>query len=244
MGGEKEERGRIAPRPADGPLPAQSGAVQSGAAQGAAVMSVAFAPAIMTPLQTAPPVVDLSASIGAQLVDMGVSGQWIDGLARDIAGLGANGAQGRFQINTDQLGHVLVDIRRSGDGAAVSLTVASQAAEQALSQDRDRLQIGMGSSAVRITELRIERAPAVEHVSSPDAPRSQADQPSTAQSAGHAQTAGQGMGQSAGQGRWQGRENFAAPHKIAADIAVLHHADARESLVDGVRRDAGGPRYA
>ncbi|MEJ7933335.1 hypothetical protein WG907_03580 [Sphingobium sp. AN558] len=198
------------------------------------------APPVMTPLQAAPPVIDLSASIGTQLVDMGVSGQWIDGLARDIAGLSANGAQGRFQINTEQLGSVQVDIRRDVDGAAVSLTVATEAAELALHKDRDRLQIDAGPGTVRITELRIERAPPVEKVTAAD-PSSQQSGP---QDGTGWQATGQGMGQSAGQGRWQTRENFAPAHKASADVAVLNHAELRESAAHGARRDAGGTRYA
>lgn len=240
VGGEKDDRGKIAPKPV-----ASTAAIIAPDTPLAPVIQAAPpTPTVMTPLQAAPPVVDLSASIGAQLVDMGVSGQWIDGLARDIAGLSADGAQGRFQINTEQLGHVQVDIRRGVDGAAVSLTVATQAAEMALRKDRDRLDTGLGPSAVRITELKIERATVVEPAASADASRRQGDQPATPQTGGDWQTAGQGMGQSAGQGRWQARENFAPPHKIAADMAVLQQADARESVADGVRRAAGGPRYA
>ncbi len=240
MSGEKDDRGKIAPKP----VASAAAIIAPDTPLAPVVQAAPPTPTVMTPLQAAPPVVDLSASIGAQLVDMGVSGQWIDGLARDIAGLSADGAQGRFQINTEQLGHVQVDIRRGADGAAVSLTVATQAAEMALRKDRDRLDTGAGPSAVRITELKIERAPVVEPAASADAPRRQGDQPATPQTGGDWQTAGQGMGQSAGQGRWQARENFAPPHKIAADMAVLQQADARESVADGVRRAAGGPRYA
>ncbi|WP_303761383.1 flagellar hook-length control protein FliK [Sphingobium yanoikuyae] len=194
------------------------------------------------------PTVDLSASLGQQVVDMGVSGQWIDGLARDIAGLSANGAQGRFQINADQLGPIQVDIRQDGDGAAVSLTVASEAAEMALRQDSDRLKLDAGLAAVRIHEVKIERAPHVAEAAKADAngqtgSQSNGQQGTASQQQGAwqgaGQMAGQSMGQSSSQGRWQGRENNGLGHKAGSDPAVLNHGDTGDSAGD-VRR----ARYA
>jgi hypothetical protein len=193
----------------------------------------------------AAPTVDLSASLGAQMVDMGVSGQWIDGLARDIAGLSANGAQGRFQINADQLGPIQVDIRQGDDGAAVSLTVATAAAEQALRQESDRLKLDAGLSAMRINDLKIERAP---HVAEPTRAESSNNQTASQQQSGGqgqtsgqnpSQTLGQGMGQSASQshmqGRGQQRENIALGHKAGGEAAVLNHADTGDSAGGAVR---------
>ncbi|MDR7154652.1 hypothetical protein J2W40_001467 [Sphingobium xenophagum] len=183
-------------------------------------------PAALVPLQPTAPVVDLSASLGAQVVDMGVSGQWIDSLARDIAGLSANGAQGRFQINADTLGPIQVDIRQGDKGATVALTVATDLAEQALRQDGDRLRLDAGLAAVKISEVRIERAPA-DAATRPD--------PSGQNASGqpHQQQAGQPAFQ--GQGRWQGRENIASSHKGADEAAVLNHADAGDNSRNAVR---------
>lgn len=184
---------------------------------------------------------DLSASLGAQVVDMGVSGQWIDGLARDIAGLSANGAQGRFQIDTHHLGAVQVDIRHNTDGAAVSLTVASEAAEMALRQDSDRLKLDAGLAAVRIAEVKVERAPAIAEAhraetanQSPSQQQQQSQQGS--QTSAWAQNSGQNMGQPQGQqNRWQGRENNGFGPKGSGDPAVLNHADAQPAAHDRAR---------
>ncbi|RSU58099.1 flagellar hook-length control protein FliK [Sphingobium yanoikuyae] len=211
-------------------------------------MPQAAAPQTASVTPAAMPTVDLSASLGQQVVDMGVSGQWIDGLARDIAGLSANGAQGRFQINADQLGPIQVDIRQDGDGAAVSLTVASEAAEMALRQDSDRLKLDAGLAAVRIHEVKIERAPHVAEAAKADAngqtgSQSNGQQGTASQQQGTwqgaGQMAGQSMGQSSSQGRWQGRENNGLGHKAGSDPAVLNHGDAGDSAGD-VRR----ARYA
>ena len=193
------------------------------------------------PPVAAPPV-DLSASLGAQIVDLGVSGQWIDGLAREIAGLSANGAQGRFQINADQLGAVQVDIRQGSDGAAVSLTVASEAAEMALRQDSDRLRLDAGLSAVRIAEVKIERMPHVAEAARADgANQQQSSQQQGSQQQGSQQQGSQGangwangsqnMAQSQGQaqGRWRAQENGASAPKNAGDPAVLNHDELRHA---------------
>ncbi|WP_311266778.1 flagellar hook-length control protein FliK [Sphingobium sp. WCS2017Hpa-17] len=195
----------------------------------------------LAPAAPAMPTVDLSASLGAQVVDMGVSGQWIDGLARDIAGLSANGAQGRFQINATELGSIQVDIRQGDDGAAISLTVATEAAEQALRQDSDRLKLDASLSAVRISDVKIERAPQPAETARADSTASQstAQQQSGSSSQNPGQAAGQNMGQSSAQshmqGRGQQRENIAFGHKAGNDGAVLNHMDAGDTAGGAAR---------
>ena len=209
------------------------------------------APAVTIPQVNSSPVAaaasvspspDLSASLGAQVVDMGVSGQWIDGLARDIAGLSANGAQGRFQVDTHHLGTVQVDIRHDTDGAAVSLTVANEAAEMALRQDSDRLKLDAGLAAVRIAEVKVERAPAVaeahraETASQSSSQQQQQQSQQGSQTSAWAHNGGQNMGQPHGQqNRWQGRENNGFGPKGSGDPAVLNHADAQPAAHERAR---------
>ena len=206
--------------------------------QDTAPQAVTAAPQAAAPVTTAAmPTIDLSASLGAQVVDMGVSGQWIDGLARDLAGLTANGAQGRFQINADQLGPVQVDIRQGADGAAVSLTVASEAAELALRQDSDMLKLDSGLSPMRISEVKVERAP---YVTEPARSESASNQNGSQsghlqqQAAGQWQGQGQSAGQSQMQGR-QGRENIAMLHKNGGEAVVMDSEEAGNSARDTVR---------
>ena len=217
------------------PAPTTAAATQASAAP--APMFTA-APQAAAPVTTAAmPTIDLSASLGAQVVDMGVSGQWIDGLARDLAGLTANGAQGRFQINADQLGPVQVDIRQGADGAAVSLTVASEAAELALRQDSDMLKLDSGLSPMRISEVKVERAP---YVTEPARSESASNQNGSQsghlqqQAAGQWQGQGQSAGQSQMQGR-QGRENIAMLHKNGGEAVVMDSEEAGDGVRDTVR---------
>ncbi len=199
-----------------------------------------FAPAPTATPMVAPaiqPLVDIGGTLASSVVDMGVQGQWIDGLARDIAGLSANGAQGRFQINASQLGAVQVDIRQGSDGADISLIAASDAAVTALRQDSDRLRSDAALSSVRIADIRIDRAPAPAEAPRGDTGNQQGGAPSQNGSLS------QGMNQGASQGRPQPRENFATPHKAGGEPAVLNHVDARE-IAQGGGRTAGHARYA
>lgn len=194
-------------------------------------------PAQPQPGAPAAPVPDLSASIGGQIVDMGVSGQWIDRLAHDIAGLSADGAQGRFQLQTEALGSVQVDIRHGAEGAAISLTVATEAAETALRRESAHLRVEAEHASVRIADVRIERAPVAEAARSDGGLAQQQQQH---QHPGHGgshawQGTQQGMGQPSGQGRWQQRENIVPAHKAPADPAVLNHEDAARPGADAAR---------
>lgn len=206
-------------------------------------LTVPFAPITPT-ISLVPPLpqaVDLSASLNAQLVDMEVSGQWIDGLARDIAGLSLNGAQGRFQINADQLGPIQIDIRQGDDGGVVSLTVASDLAERALRQEGERLKLDAGLSAARISEVRIERAPQVVESGRTESSGNASSQQQSGSGQGQTpgQAMGQGMGQSSTQSHMQNRqqshENVALGHKTGGDAAVLNHAEAGDSAGGAAR---------
>lgn len=132
-----------------------------------------------------------------------------------------------------------VDIRQGADGAAVSLTVASEAAEMALRQDSDRLRLDASLSAVRISEVRIERAPHVAEAARTDSASQQNSQQQSSQTANgwanNGQNMAQSQGQAQGQGRWQPRENNAFAPKNSGDPAVLNHDETRRAGNDAVR---------
>ena len=221
---------------------AASPTASSTPAHAATAPLLAPAPHAVTPIAPiATPAIDLSASLGAQMVDMGVSGQWIDGLARDIAGLSANGAQGRFQINADQLGPVQVDIRQGADGAAVSLTVASEAAELALRQDSDQLKRDPAFAGARIHDVRVERTAHITEPARADSASNQNGSSSDQQqqsSANQWQAQGQGANQGAAQSQMQGRqgrENIAQLHKNGDGPVVMDSEEAGNSARDTVR---------
>lgn len=214
---------------------------------------IASASAVATgPVQAMPASVDLGGTIAGQVVDMGVQGQWIDGLAKDIASLSTDGGQGRFQIRFDHLGAVQVDIRPTATGATVSLIVASDAAQQALQADGDRLIADAALSAMKITDLRVERGTISEAQRSDSSGQQQSASNSQSQAQNQVQNGSQAMGQGQGQGLSQGmgqnrsgnRDNFSGNHKTGPDSAVLQQADSREGEATGARRAASRARYA
>lgn len=244
-----------APRTAD-PVAADNAPVESLVTL-APSQAIGPAPAPATgAIQAMPASVDLGGTITGQIVDMGVQGQWIDGLAKDIASLSTDGAQGRFQIRSDHLGAVQVDIRPGATGTTVSLTVASDAAQQALQTDGDRLIADAALVAMKITDLRVERGTINEAQRSDSAGQQQSGSNSQSQAQNQAQyqaqngsqAMGQGQGQNLSQGMGQNRsgqrDNFSGNHKSGPDSAVLGQADSREGEATGARRAASRARYA
>lgn len=105
----------------------------------------------------------VGATLGQQVIDMGVSGQWIDDIAREIAGMASNPGHGSFRIASPTLGTVQVEIAPGADGADVRMTVDNEAAQAALSKDQARLVQDAQMAAVRIGDVRIDRiAPAAD----------------------------------------------------------------------------------
>jgi len=139
--------------------------------------------------------VALSGALGQQVVDLGVSGRWIDDIAREIASVAANPGQGSFRIASQSLGAVRVDIAPGKDGLDVLMTVDSDAARAALSTETDRLMQDARLASVRLGDVRVERA-----VASADAPRSDTSQQQNSGGQGAPAHAQASMGQGNGQG--------------------------------------------
>lgn len=120
-----------------------------------------------SPLAVSSPVVsssgaplNLGGALGQQIVDLGVSGQWIDDIARQVASMAANPGHGRFQIASPELGAVSVDITPGAFGSNVVMTVDNEAAQSALVKDRKRLVLDAQLASVRLGEVRIDRVAA------------------------------------------------------------------------------------
>ncbi len=138
--------------------------------------------------------VALSGALGQQVVDMGVSGQWIDDIARQIATVAANPGHGSFRIASEALGAVRVDLTPGKNGSDVLMTVDSDAARAALTDQTDRLMQDARLASVRLGEVRVERA-----VTSADAPRSDTSQQQNGGGQGTPAHAQASMGQGGGQ---------------------------------------------
>lgn len=223
-------------------------------AQTASPASVSLSPLVSQPSATG---TSVGGALNSQVVDMGVSGQWIEDIARQIASIGANPGHGSFRIESAGLGGVRVDIApgAGGSGSDVLMRVDNDAAFAALSEDRDRLMQDARMGSVRIGELRIDRlAPAQDAQRSDMGGSSQQNNGSAQQQAASqssmaqnsAQMGGQGGQQQARQdaaslgGHNQGGQNPKAPFTTT----VLRGADADEA--NGPMRSGRGDsaRYA
>jgi flagellar hook-length control protein FliK len=102
---------------------------------------------------------DTGAMLGEQVIDMGVEGQWIDRMAREIADISAGTGRATFTLNPENLGRLQVDILQRDDGADVRLIADTDEAAAALSQGRQQLQQDARLQAVRIHDVQVERAP-------------------------------------------------------------------------------------
>lgn len=129
----------------------------------AAAAGAGGATGVASPQAVIMPANSLAVSLGQQVVDLGVSGQWIDDIARQIASISNNPGHGSFQIASQGLGTVRVDITPGESGAQVQMTVDNEAAQAALVKDQARLVQDAQLAAVKIGEVRVDRvAPAAD----------------------------------------------------------------------------------
>jgi len=212
-------------------------------------------PQFTAPAQPATITTNLTGALNSQVVDMGVSGQWIDDIARQIASIGANPGHGSFRIESQALGGVRVDIAPSvhGAGSDVLMRVDNDAAFAALDKDRDRLVQDARMASVRIGELRIDRlAPAQDAQGSGSSTSQQQGNASGQQ--GNQQAMNQTNTQTGGQGGQQpGRQDATAMNsqrdgqnspKAPFTNAVMNSAE-RDDVARSTRSDRGDTaRYA
>src|SRR3546814_4532080 len=93
------------------------------------------------PLQGVTPAVDTGSVLADRVIDMGVDGQWIDRMAREIADISAGTGRATFTLNPANLGKLQVDIIQGEEGANVRLTAETDAAATALQQEIGRAHV-------------------------------------------------------------------------------------------------------
>lgn len=193
------------------------------------------------------PTVDLAASLGQQVIDMGSDGQWIDGLAREIATLSKSEGHGSFRLSPEHLGPMRVDIRPGEQGANVTLTVETKAAESMLMQDRATLKADAQLAAVRIGEVTVERVANVQEPTRADTATGQGNGGhSQSQTASQGQSGNTGNGAALAQGQGQSGQNgnHAGNRKVFSDPTVSSQAEPRDMGSRDTPDAAHRARYA
>jgi len=190
--------------------------------------------------------VSLAGALGQQVVDLGVSGQWINDIARQIATISANPGQGSFQIASPNLGAVRVDIAPGLAGSNVLMTVENEAAQAALVKDRQRLVQDAQMASIRLGEVRVDRVASLADAQRGDMNNnSNQGQNSNGQSAATAQ-----QGQNGGQG---GRQELASQMgqgqngnspKASFTRSVINDAASGDASAARSGKGRDGARYA
>ncbi len=202
----------------------------------------------ITVTAAATPATSLGVSLGQQVVDMGINGQWIDDISREIASIGANPGHGSFRLDSRTMGTVQVSIAPGTDGANVHMTVDNEAAQAALTKDQTRLVQDAQLAAVRIGELRIDRV-------APAADAQRGDMGNGGQNGGSGQQGAQpSFAQTGGQGGQSGARQDAMAGstgnpggnspKSSFTRAVINDAVVAESVASSRGGKADTARYA
>jgi len=105
--------------------------------------------------------VDVDATHTADLaverkLDLSRDNAWLDRLARDIARAASDDSPLRFRLHPQTLGSLHVELQQGDRGAAVRMTVDTEAARQILSDAQPRLAAEARAQGVRIAETHVD----------------------------------------------------------------------------------------
>jgi hypothetical protein len=136
-------------------------------------------------------------ALNDQVIDMGVSGQWIDRMAREIASLADGTGHSRFQLNPPNLGRIQVDLWQGETGTNLRMVAETDEAARRLREGQGALEANARVASLSLSSVTVEKASAPfeakdQNQNSPNQ-RQQADLGGQAQ-----QQAGNQAGQQAG----------------------------------------------
>lgn len=83
-------------------------------------------------------------------------GEWLDRLARDIAGAASQDARMRFQLNPEHLGSLHVELVNGAEGTSIRLTTETEAARGLIADAQPRLMAEARAQGMRIAEAQID----------------------------------------------------------------------------------------
>jgi flagellar hook-length control protein FliK len=121
----------------------------------------AFSPSAPVPenaatSDTAPPQ-PLQGLVIERQLDLAHQQDWIDQLAKDIAGAaGGDGKSLRFRLNPENLGSLHVEIAQSHHGAAVRISADTESARTIIADAQQRLVTEARAQGVRISETHVD----------------------------------------------------------------------------------------
>jgi len=96
--------------------------------------------------------------LGDQVIDMGVSGQWIDRMAKEIAGLAEGNGHSRFTLNPPHLGRLQIDVWQGEGSTDVRLLTETDEATRRLAEGRPALQADARMAALNLGQITVEKS--------------------------------------------------------------------------------------
>lgn len=109
-------------------------------------------------------------------LDLTRDSEWLDQLARDIAGAGERDGPMRFRLHPQTLGHLRVELSQNDLGTSVRLTADTEAARAILVDAQPRLMAEARAQGVRIAESHVDLAGSSERGTT-DSRRQDAERP-------------------------------------------------------------------
>jgi hypothetical protein len=185
--------------------------------------------------------VDVGATLQGQVIDMGVGGQWIDRMAKEITALATGTGHSRFQLNPPNLGRIQIDVWQGEGGGRVQLLTETDEAAQRLRAGQSSLQSDARLAALQLNSVTIDRAQSGGF----DTPRDQSNQSNqgnqqtgqTGSQGTNQQNANQQNGQQSAQAGMQGgNSNGQGKGSWRRDV-LNHQADTVNQQEGTTRRD-------
>jgi flagellar hook-length control protein FliK len=124
-------------------------------------------------------------------IDMSVSGQWIDRMAREIATVADGSGHARFQLNPPSLGRIQVDLWRGDDQMNVRLLTETDEAARRLREGQAALEAHARVASLSLGSVSVEKSSAPLDSGDKQNQRQGAEQNGTMNQQAFAQTQGQ-----------------------------------------------------
>lgn len=113
--------------------------------------------------QQGPQPQDVAQQLIEHELDLAQDSEWLDQLARDIARGGSSEGPMRFRLHPQTLGHLQVEVAQRDNGAAIRLTVDTEAARTIVADAQPRLIAEARAQGVRVAETHVDLAGARDH---------------------------------------------------------------------------------
>ncbi|MBO9576802.1 MAG: flagellar hook-length control protein FliK [Sphingobium sp.] len=152
--------------------------------------------------------------LSSHAIDMSISGQWIDRMAREIATVADGSGNARFQLSPPNLGRIQIDLLQADDRTNVRILAETDEAARRLREGQGALEAHARASSFSFGSVSVEKSSAPLDSSDRQNQRQSADPNSNS----NQQNFAQAQGQSA-----QGRNNSGGNLNRGGFSAVMGH---------------------